>query len=129
MFIKFWQEWVVEYGVFLKAFWDYVKAHLRAWFGGFEFGKGLLVERIYRQRGKYAGVFTHAGMVVLGFVGARVPWLWLLLLSLPAVGWWVRCFFLILSSITLAGLNPTTDLHSPVARAPSVPCVPLGRLW
>lgn len=68
MIKKFWREWMISFFQFLGIFFGYIKTNFYTWFGGFEFGKGLVVERIYRQRGKYAGVFTHAGMVVLGFV-------------------------------------------------------------
>lgn len=68
MLKKFWQEWVGEFGQFLVMLFAYGKSYFFAWFGGFEFGKSVVVEKIYRQRGKYAGLFMHAGMVVLGFI-------------------------------------------------------------
>lgn len=58
-----------EFWQFLQALGNYLWKRLWQGFGWFEEGKGWVVGRLYRQRGKYAGVFVHAGMVILLFWG------------------------------------------------------------
>lgn len=69
---NFWKEWVIELGVFLGVLFSYIRKKLNKSFGQFEDIKGVLVGGMYRQRGKYAGIFIHVGMVVLVFFGLTV---------------------------------------------------------
>ncbi|MBI2010374.1 MAG: peptidoglycan DD-metalloendopeptidase family protein [Candidatus Chisholmbacteria bacterium] len=63
------EPWWREIGTFLAFVYLYArKRAFRAW-RRFEFGKGILVEGLYQQRGKYARPFTHSGMVGLVMVG------------------------------------------------------------
>lgn len=55
------------FGEFLGELMAFVRGKLKKWFWGFEAGKGFLVDGIYRQRGKYAGIFIHLSVVFLGF--------------------------------------------------------------
>ncbi len=66
---KLWIEWIEEFGTFLVVFSNYLKQRISGYFGSFEAGKGVLVGGMYRQRGKYAGIFVHVGMVMLVFFG------------------------------------------------------------
>ncbi len=64
--LKKWSEEFKEYILELK---DYLWSKTSDGFAWFEQGKGWVVGRLYRQRGKYSGVFVHAGMVILLFWG------------------------------------------------------------
>lgn len=61
-----------EIGAFFSFVYWYARGRAFRLFRRFEFGKGLLVEGLYQQRGKYARPFTHSGMVGLVFVGVTV---------------------------------------------------------
>jgi murein DD-endopeptidase MepM/ murein hydrolase activator NlpD len=67
-----WQEWGGDFGVFLGVFWGYLRQYFVKWFGGFESVKGVMVGQMYTQRGKYAGIFVHVGMVFLMFAAVTV---------------------------------------------------------
>lgn len=58
-----------EFREFVVCLANYIHKRFHRWFDGFELLKGLAVDRMYRQRGKYAGVFIHLGVVSLGFFG------------------------------------------------------------
>lgn len=60
---------LAEFGLFLQDLGDYLWMRVSQGFGWFEGGKDWVVDRLYRQRGKYAGAFVHAGMVILLFWG------------------------------------------------------------
>lgn len=60
---------VAEFKEFAGVLAHYLSRRLSHWFNAFELVKGLAVDRMYRQRGKYAGVFIHLGVVFLGFFG------------------------------------------------------------
>jgi len=64
--------WLVDFGVFCRVLWKYLRSHSLRWFGGFESVKDVLVGSMYSQRGKYAGVFVHMGMVVLLFAAVTI---------------------------------------------------------
>lgn len=66
------KEWIIDFGVFLRVLGRYWRSHFLHWFGGFEGIKDVLVGFMYSQRGKYAGVFVHMGMVVLLFAAITV---------------------------------------------------------
>src|SRR3990167_8694771 len=66
--VPLWQELVS----FCRFIYFYFRKRAFLAFRRFEFGKGLLVEGLYQQRGKYARPFTHSGMVGLLFVGVTV---------------------------------------------------------
>lgn len=61
-----------EFGVFSKEFITYLAKILRLSFLKFEAGKGILVELLYRQRGKNTKRFIHSGMVVLSAIGVMI---------------------------------------------------------
>jgi murein DD-endopeptidase MepM/ murein hydrolase activator NlpD len=54
---------------FSQFFWKYFRARAYQLFTRFEASKGLVVDFLYRRRGKYARPFVHSGMVGLLFVG------------------------------------------------------------
>jgi murein DD-endopeptidase MepM/ murein hydrolase activator NlpD len=60
---------LLEFREFISCLASYLHKRFYRWFNGFELVKGLAVDRMYRQRGKYAGVFIHLGVVSLGFFG------------------------------------------------------------
>lgn len=65
-----WEGYRSEYILFrefLGQLTDFLRGKLKRWFWGFEAGKSFLVDGIYRQRGKYAGIFIHLSVVFLGF--------------------------------------------------------------
>ncbi len=66
------KEWIIDFGVFLRVLGRYWRSYFLHWFGGFEGIKDVLVGFMYSQRGKYAGVFVHMGMVVLLFAAITV---------------------------------------------------------
>lgn len=53
-------------------FWRFVRRYIKLrgykWFARFEGGKGVLVDLLYRQRGKYARPFLHFGTIALVFL-------------------------------------------------------------
>lgn len=63
---------VGEFGEFWRFFWHYV--YLRAYRGyrQFEGGKDVIVDLLYKRRGKYARPFVHSGMVGLVFLGVTI---------------------------------------------------------
>lgn len=66
----FYKEWIVAFGSFVKLFLGYViTAYFGRWFGGFESVKDLAVGRMYQQRGKYATVFVHVGLLIVVMLG------------------------------------------------------------
>jgi len=62
-------EIIVELVEFSQIFWKYFKVRAYRVFSRFEFGKGVVVDVLYRRRGKYTRPFVHSGMVGLLFVG------------------------------------------------------------
>lgn len=56
---------VIEFAGFLRS---YIKIRGYRWFSGFEGGKDILVDLLYRQRGKYARPFLHFGTIALVFL-------------------------------------------------------------
>lgn len=63
------REWIWDFYRFIFILGSYVRRKAFYWFNGFEAIKDLMVGRMYRQRGKHANVFVHAGMVGLVFWG------------------------------------------------------------
>lgn len=60
----------MAFGGFIKLFLGYVVNHYFArWFGGFENVKSLAVVRMYQQRGKYATLFVHIGLLIVVMLG------------------------------------------------------------
>lgn len=53
---------------FLKELFSYLTSGMARRFGQMESFKGFFVDRMYRQRGKYSGVFVHMGVVGLAFL-------------------------------------------------------------
>ena len=67
---SFFNEWVLGFGKFVKFFLSYfVNTYIGHWFGGFENVKDLAVVRMYKQRGKYANLFVHAGLLIVMVLG------------------------------------------------------------
>ena len=58
-----------EFAVFLRS---YLFKHGYKWFGSFEFAKGLFVDILYQQRGKYTRPVLHTGMIALLFLGVTI---------------------------------------------------------
>jgi len=58
---------VREFGRFIKQLTMYLTTGMVKRLSQMEMVKGLLVDRMYRQRGKYAGIFVHVGVVGLAF--------------------------------------------------------------
>lgn len=56
---------ILEFVAFLRA---YIKLRGYKWFSGFEGGKDVLVDLLYRQRGKYSRPFLHFGTIALVFL-------------------------------------------------------------
>jgi murein DD-endopeptidase MepM/ murein hydrolase activator NlpD len=69
-FRQFIDEWVLGFGKFVKLFLGYfINTYIGRWFGGFENVKDLAVVRMYKQRGKYANLFVHAGLFIVMILG------------------------------------------------------------
>lgn len=56
---------IAEFLAFLRL---YIKLRGYKWFSGFEGGKDVVVDLLYRQRGKYSRPFLHFGTIGLVFV-------------------------------------------------------------
>lgn len=70
---KFFGEWLVDFFRFIKLFLLYLaNAYLARWFGGFENVKSVAVSKMYQQRGKYATLFVHAGLVAVMALGVAL---------------------------------------------------------
>jgi murein DD-endopeptidase MepM/ murein hydrolase activator NlpD len=63
-----WQEFI-EFWYF---FWDFVYRKIYSWYQKFEAAKDVVVDALYRKRGKYSRPFVHTGMVGLLFVGVTI---------------------------------------------------------
>jgi murein DD-endopeptidase MepM/ murein hydrolase activator NlpD len=59
--------WVKDFGHFLKFLRRYVKMRGYVWFSRFEVIKDVLVDLLYKQRGRYARPFLHFGTIGLVF--------------------------------------------------------------
>lgn len=59
---------VAELGDFWRFIRRYIKLRGYKYFSKFEGGKGVLVDLLYRQRGKYARPFLHFGTIALVFL-------------------------------------------------------------
>ena len=68
----FYHEWIEPGFVFAQALGAYTKTRLLDYFDIFEAGKDVLVGRMYRQRGKHASSFIHAGMIGLVIWGVTL---------------------------------------------------------
>lgn len=69
----FLNDWVGEFFQFLKIFFGYVaKRYLVVGFFRFESVKSLAVGKMYQQRGKYADLFVHGGLVAVMTIGVAV---------------------------------------------------------
>ncbi len=66
------QYWLGSFQDFLKVLSKYGAKKARVLFAAFELAKGFLVDRLYRQRGKHAGIFVHAAVAILIFLGLTV---------------------------------------------------------
>lgn len=61
---------------FLKFFIWYVRNRFYGWFTHFELGKDVIVDLLYRKRGRYAKPFLHLAFVGLTFLVISVgPWI------------------------------------------------------
>ena len=61
-----------EFGEFLGCLASYLHKRFYRWFSGFELVKGVAVDRMYRQRGKYAGIVIHLSVASLGFFALTI---------------------------------------------------------
>ena len=61
-----------EFKAFLKFFQKYLKKRFYTHFLRFEVVKDVVVDLLYKKRGKYARPFLHAGMMSMLFVGITV---------------------------------------------------------
>ena len=61
-----------DFREFIRFMGKYIQVRLERSFRRFELGKGVLVEQLYQQRGRYARPFIHSGMVGLIFVGVTL---------------------------------------------------------
>ncbi len=65
--------WVFDFFRFIRLFVIYfMKAYLARIFDGFEGVKGVAVVKMYQQRGKYATLFVHAGVVTVMALGVAL---------------------------------------------------------
>lgn len=70
---QFFDFWLLDFFRFVKMFLDYfVRAYLARFFGVFESIKGVAVVKMYQQRGKYATIFVHAGVVTVMTLGVAL---------------------------------------------------------
>lgn len=61
--------------LFSHFLWEYARSRGSNAFGAFEFFKDVIVDLLYKRRGKYARPFMHVGVVVVGFGIVTVgPW-------------------------------------------------------
>src|SRR3989344_5696621 len=69
-FINF---WIVDFFRFVRALTAYFfRAYLARLSGGFESVKDVAVGKMYQQRGKYATIFVHAGVVTVMALGVAL---------------------------------------------------------
>lgn len=69
----FFNDWVSDFFKFSKIFFSYVvKRYLMVGFFRFESVKSVAVVKMYQQRGKYADLFVHGGLVALMTVGVAL---------------------------------------------------------
>src|SRR3989338_1263980 len=65
--------WIVDFFRFVRALTAYFfRAYLARLFGGFESVKDVAVVKMYQQRGKYATIFVHAGVVTVMALGVAL---------------------------------------------------------
>ncbi|MBD3250518.1 MAG: peptidoglycan DD-metalloendopeptidase family protein [Candidatus Pacebacteria bacterium] len=64
--------WLSELGEFFQFLRHYLKLRGYEWFSKFEQGKNLLVDVLYKKRGRYARPFLHLGMISLVFLMVTV---------------------------------------------------------
>lgn len=69
----FFNEWLVGFLRFGRLFLGhFVRIYLSRFFGVFEGVKSLAVVRMYKQRGKYATLFVHAGVLTVMMLGVAL---------------------------------------------------------
>jgi len=65
--------WIVDFFRFVRALTAYFfRAYLARLFSGFESVKDVAVGKMYQQRGKYATIFVHAGVVTVMALGVAL---------------------------------------------------------
>lgn len=70
---QFFNLWVIDFFRFIRLFIGHIfRAHLARVFYGFEGVKSLAVVKMYQQRGKYATIFVHAGVVTVMALGVAL---------------------------------------------------------
>lgn len=71
--VEFVNDWVRDFFRFVRAFAAYFfRTYLARLFGGFESVKEAAVIKMYQQRGKYATIFVHAGVVTVMVLGVAL---------------------------------------------------------
>ena len=69
----FFNDWVGDFFKFVGVFFGYVvKKYLMVGFFRFESVKSVAVVKMYQQRGKYADLFVHGGLVALMTIGVAL---------------------------------------------------------
>lgn len=70
---EFFKGWIWEFLIFLRLFQKYFfRKYLFRVFWGLEGVKDFFVLRMYRQRGKYSGLFIHAGLFLVMFLAIAI---------------------------------------------------------
>jgi murein DD-endopeptidase MepM/ murein hydrolase activator NlpD len=65
--------WFLDFFRFIRLFFGYfARVYLARLFDGFELMKGKAVTKMYQQRGKYATIFVHAGVVTVMALGVAL---------------------------------------------------------
>ncbi|MBI1871818.1 peptidoglycan DD-metalloendopeptidase family protein [Candidatus Collierbacteria bacterium] len=70
---RFVNDWIIDFFRFVKLFLGHVtSSYLSRFFGAFEGVKSLAVVKMYKQRGKYATLFVHAGVITVMVLGVAL---------------------------------------------------------
>ena len=70
---QFFNLWVLDFFRFIRLFVGHIfRVYLARLFNGFEGVKSIAVVKMYQQRGKYATIFVHAGVVTVMTLGVAL---------------------------------------------------------
>src|SRR3989304_9870722 len=70
---QFFNLWVLDFFRFIRLFVGHIfRVYLARLFNGFEGVKSIAVVKMYQQRGKYATIFVHAGVVRVMALGVAL---------------------------------------------------------
>lgn len=70
---RFVNDWVIDFFRFIKLFFGHiVSSYLARFFAVFEGVKSLAVVKMYQQRGKYATLFVHMGVITVMVLGVAL---------------------------------------------------------